>query len=284
MRILPSHVKTQTHLQFETKGKSIKQNTKNLGNKIRRFFLGEPVPMSTYLPPDKTFIERSPSWLKIRLREVTVNLAAERITKRLGLQRSLDDLDRHVALGASPRLLAWRGTARRLLGRADALDDFNLVLAQEPNYPFAQLGRASAYLQQSPPDLVRARADISAVLRYAPRSVHAIMVNAVAFHLEGNNEQALAWFGRSAELRPCNDWAMAGIALLSPNPAFVKISAQAIGGIMPVNWIANAIRDKQLGFPSLYPENMDPPPDGTKVISVLEAPLWLYDRERPIGH
>ena len=283
MRLLPSHVKDQTHLQFETEAKSIRQTTKKLGNKISRLVFGEPVPMSTHLPPDETFIERSPSWLKFRPREVTVNLAAERITKRLGLQRAVDDLDRHVELGASPRLLAWRGTARRLLGRGDAVDDFNWVLAQEPNYPFAQLGRASAYLQQRPPDLVRARADISAVLRDAPRSVHAIMVNAVAFHLEGNNEQALAWFGRSAELRQCNDWAMAGIALLSPNPAFVRISVQDIGGIMPVNWIANAIRDKQLGYPSLYPENMDPPPDGTQVISVLEAPLWLYDRERPIG-
>lgn len=157
---------------------------------------------------DRAYARDLLSWSLNRRGELRSDLAAERVGQ--GLNEEAAELDKTATADfrASLKLNPQRWRARHNLAislamvneYADAIEQFGIVIQEQPNYANAYFNRGEIYFQTD--DFEKAIIDYSAAIRLQPNDGQFRNSRAHSLLMLNRNKEALADYRKAAELEP----------------------------------------------------------------------------------
>lgn len=157
---------------------------------------------------DRAYARDLLSWSLNRRGELRSDLAAERVGQ--GLNEEAAELDKTATADfrASLKLNPQRWRARHNLAislamandYADAIEQFGIVIQEQPNYANAYFNRGELHFQTD--DFEKAITDYSAALRLQPNDAQFRNSRAHSLLMLNRNKEALADYRKAAELEP----------------------------------------------------------------------------------
>lgn len=159
---------------------------------------------------DRAYARDLLSWSLNRRGELRSDLAAERVEQ--GLNDEASELDKAAAADfrASLKLNPQRWRARHNLAialamandYADAIEQFGIVIQEQPSYANAYFNRGELYFQTD--NYAEAIADYSAAIRLQPNDAQYRNSRAHSLLMINRNKEALADYRKAAELDSTN--------------------------------------------------------------------------------
>lgn len=157
---------------------------------------------------DRAYARDLLSWSLNRRGELRSDLAAERVGQ--GLTEEASELDKTAMADfrASLKLNPQRWRARHNLAislamvndYADAIEQFGIVIQEQPNYANAYFNRGELHFQTD--DFEKAIIDYSAAIRLQPNDAQFRNSRAHSLLMLNRNKEALADYRKAAELEP----------------------------------------------------------------------------------